>query len=270
MQQPLRPSAFDSVPAIYDRARPLYPSALFDDFFAYLRESRSERECPHPEIVEVGAGTGQATGVLLERGAHVTAVELGPSLAAFLAEKHRANANLRVIAGAFEQEPTEEGRWDAVLSATAYHWVKPEARLARPGALLVPGGVLAVIDTNQVESDADRGFFVRCQPIYNKYQPPPPSTPQGLTLDVVPPIFNEMQASDLFEDVRLWRYRWDQKYDGAQYADLLLSYSNTQDMDPEPRAGLVADLRAMVEAEEGGYVVRPLVITLAVGRRRAS
>ena len=266
MQQADRPSAFDEVPEIYDRARPEYPAALFDDFFTYLR---AKRDVEHPAIVEVGPGTGQATRALLDRGARVTAVELGPSLAAFLARKYEANPALEVVTGAFEQLPVEEGRWDAVVSATAYHWVNQVARMQRPNALLVPGGVLAVIDTNQVKSDVDRNFFFRSHPIYLKYRPGE-QLHEGLPVDLVPPIYTQMQESGLFEDLQLWHYRWDQRYDADAYADLLLSYSNTQDMDPEPRAGLVADLRAMVAAEPDGVVIRPLVITLADGRRRGA
>ncbi|MFA7248159.1 MAG: class I SAM-dependent methyltransferase [Dehalococcoidia bacterium] len=263
MQQPDRRSSFDDVPAIYDRARPEYPPALFDDLFAYLNE-RAAR--PQPAIIEVGPGTGQATHALLERGALVTAVELGPNMAEYLAAKYAGRSGLRVLTGAFEDAPLEPGRWDAVFAATAYHWVDRAERMRRPHALLVPGGVLAVVDTNQVRSEADRGFFERSHPIYLKYRPGEPMG-QGLPLDLVPPIFDEMCESGLFEDVRLWRYRWDQRYDADEYADLVMSYSDAQNMEPGPRAGLIADLRAMVAAEPGGCVVRPLVITLAAGRR---
>ena len=57
----------------YDRARPGYPDAVFEDLFARLPA--------RPTIVEVGPGTGQATRQLLARGARVTAVELGPAMA---------------------------------------------------------------------------------------------------------------------------------------------------------------------------------------------
>lgn len=272
MDQPERRSAFDSVPAIYDRARPEYPAALFDDLFAYLTvpsavRSDAHEARPHPEIIEVGPGTGQATRALLERGARVTAVELGPGLAAFLAAKYRGHPHLRVLTGAFEDVSLEAGQWDAIVSATAFHWIDRDERMSQPYALLAPGGVLAVIDTNQVRSEADRGFFDRSFPIYLRYRPTERND-EGLPPDVVPPIFDEMRDSGLFGDVRLWRYRWDQRYDGAAYEDLLRSYSDTQAMEPALRDGLIADLRAMVEAESGGYVVRPLVITLVAGRRR--
>lgn len=256
-------SAFDSAPEIYNRARPEYPPPLFDDLVGTL----PERAAPL-RIVEVGPGTGQATGALLARGARVTAVELGSNLAAFLARKFRAQPNLTVVNARFEDAALAEGAWDVVVSATAYHWVAPDARMRKPHALLAPGGVLAVIDTTQVRSDADRGYFKRSHPIYLRYWPDQVyrESPEP---DVDPPIFEEIRASGLFEDVRIHRYRWDQVYDADAYIDLVRSYSNTYDLTPEVREQFVRDIRAMVVSEEGGFVLRPLVITLVTGRRIA-
>ena len=87
---------------------------------------------------------------------------------------------------------------------------------------------------------------------------------------VRPEAFGEVSGSGLFEDVRLWRYPWDQRYSTAEYADLVRSYSNTQSLGPKRGEELIADLAALVDAEFEGYVVRPLVITLVAARRPAS
>src|SRR5256885_12225749 len=72
---PLR-ATFDQAAELYDRARPGYPRELFDDF-AELGQLR-----PGDRVLEIGPGTGQATVPMAERGFHITAIELGPSLAA--------------------------------------------------------------------------------------------------------------------------------------------------------------------------------------------
>jgi hypothetical protein len=140
--------------------------------------------------------------------------------------------------------------------------------MAKPRALLKAGGVLAVVDTVQVRDEADRGYFERSQPIYARYWPDQATFHPAPEPDVEPPVLEEMRASGLFEDVRLWRYRWDQRYDADAYMSLVRSYSNTYALAPDRREQFLADLRAFVEAEEGAYVLRPLVITLAAGRRR--
>jgi hypothetical protein len=144
-----------------------------------------------------------------------------------------------------------------------------ETRVAKPHALLEAGGVLAVVDTIQVRDEADRGYFERSQPLYARYWPDQATfNPAPQPDDVEPPILEEMRASGLFEDVRLWRYRWDQSYDVDPYISLVRSYSNTYELAPDLREQFLADLRAFVEAEEGANVLRPLVITLVAGRRR--
>ena len=65
--------SFDGVAEVYERIRPSYPPAMFDDLFAVLP--------PDPEVLEVGPGPGKATRDLLRRGAQVHAVEIGPALA---------------------------------------------------------------------------------------------------------------------------------------------------------------------------------------------
>ena len=258
---PLRPSPFDAVAEIYDAVRPAYPPALFDDLWAYL-------ELPgRAEVVEVGPGTGQATGALLGRGARVTAVELGPNLARFLAARFDGASNLRVVNAAFEDAQFAAASFDLVLAATSFHWIDPAVRFSLPHRLLREGGAIAIIETNQVASAVDRGFFQRSQPIYRKYFPDetaPPLPNRGM----VPRLAAELERSGFFEPARLWHYPWDQTYATSAYANLVRSYSYTQDMPVGPREALIADVTALIDAEFGGEVTRPLEIGLVVSRPR--
>lgn len=195
------------------------------------------------------------------------AVELGPALASHLRARFRRQRHLEVVNARFEDAPLEEGAWDLVVSATAYHLVTGEARMTKPRALLAPGGVFAVIDTIQVRSVLDRGYFERSQPIYARYWPDEGAYRPAPEPDADPPVLEEMRASGLFAGVEVRRWRWDQVYGTDAYMDLVRSYSNTYDLDEERRARFLAELRAFVEAEPGGSVVRPLVITLVTGRR---
>lgn len=255
-------SAFDGVAAAYDRVRPSYPEELFADLWAYAGIGGE------PEVLELGAGTGKATASLLAGGARVTAVELGPNLAAFLAAKFGGHPRLRVLNAAFEQAELAEAAFDVVVAATAFHWLDPAVRLPRCHAALRPGGALAIIDTNQVASVADRGFFARCQPIYRRFYPDEEAAALPDS-GAWPEAFREVSESDLFEDVRLWRYPWDQRYSTAEYAALVRSYSNTQSLGAKRGEELIVDLSALIDAEFDGYVVRPLVITLVAARRPA-
>jgi hypothetical protein len=200
----------------------------------------------------------------------VTAVELGPNLASRLRRNFEGRDDLDVIVSSFEEVHLPLHSFDAVVAATAYHWVSGVARLQKPLELLRPDGWLAVIDTVQVAAPTDHGFFERVQPIYDRYGqghhgPPAPEPEEASS-----PIMAELVQSPLFHSPLLFRYRWDQAYSSFEYIDLMRSNSGTQAMPKEQRAGLLADMSKFIDEQFNGFVTRPLVITLTLAQPTAS
>lgn len=245
--------SFDRAADAYDRVRPSYPAALFDALFELLPTE--------PRIVEVGPGTGQATRDLLDRGAWVHAVEIGPAMAARL-RANLASDRLRVTVGDFEVVDLTPGAANAVFSATAYHWVSAEAQTSRPAELLQRSGVLTIVDLIQVDSPDDAGFFAASQPVYERYGQghTGPAAPTRENAD--PAIRRALEADPRFDAVAVRGYDWNQNYSAADYRQLMLSYSGTQMMDESARLGLLDDIEAFILDEYDGSIVRPLVATL--------
>ena len=253
---------FDNVPEIYDRVRPAYPPELFDALFSYIAGDQDLR------AVEIGPGTGKATRPLLEHGIAVTAVEPGELLAAFLKRTLGAEyAGLDVVVAKFEEAELQAGAFDLVLAATSFHWLDKATRFQRCYDLLREGGTLAVIHTNQIASTADGGFFARVQPVYDRHQDNDPRYAPPAEDELVPADHDGLVASGLFGDVTLHKYRWDQRYTSREYADLMRSYSGTQAMEPPQQEALIADVCALIDAEFGGAITRPVVMTLSLGRK---
>jgi len=255
MQPEDRPAreTFDTVPDVYERARPRYPAAMFEDLFALLPD--------HPHVLEVGAGTGKATRDLVERGAHVDAIEIGPAMAA----KLRAvvpNHNLEVTVGNFEEVPMRKRHYDCVFSATAYHWIAPAAQLDRPAELLKLGGLVAIVDLIQVDSPTDDGFFAAAQQIYERHGRPHTGPPAPRRDDVDGPIRAELEADSRFEQVSVRLYDWDQTYTAAQYRDLMVSVSPILLMEQNARQGLLDEMEAFIGQHFADRVTRPLVAAL--------
>lgn len=244
---------FNAVPDVYERIRPRYPEAMFEDLFALLPTS--------PHVLEVGPGTGQATRDLLAYGATVHAIEIGPAMAAKLREV-LPNSRLTVTVGDFEDVPVGQPHFDCVFSATAYHWIGPAAQLDRPAELLKLRGRVAVVDLIQVDSPADEGFFAAAQPIYERYGQGHTGPRAPRREDADPPIRTALEADDRFAHVGVRRYDWDQSYTAAQYRDLMLSYSPTLLMEPRARQGLLDDMETFIEERFACRVVRPLVVAL--------
>jgi SAM-dependent methyltransferase len=244
--------SFNQAAEVYDRVRPSYPAELFDDLFNLLP--------PEPEIVEVGPGTGQATKDLLARGASVHAIEIGPALAAKL-RSNLPSDRLRIRVGDFEATAITSGA-DGVFAATAYHWISPPAQTDRPAAILRPGGLVAIADLIQVDSPDDLGFFAAAQPIYERYGEAHTGSPAPTRDRVDPAIRAELDADQRFDSVAVRRYDWNQTYGASAYRNLMVSYSSTQMMDETRQLGLLDDMEAFIRNEFGGYVTRPLVVTL--------
>lgn len=118
----------------YLRFRPGYPGWLFD---------RAAEACgePRAHAVELGAGSGQATGEILKRFDRVTAIEPDADMAALIPPDPR----LEVRIGTAEATGLE-GPVDAAFSATAFHWMDPKgvgaalARVVRPGGVFLAFG----------------------------------------------------------------------------------------------------------------------------------
>lgn len=249
---------FDNVADVYDRIRPRYPSRLFEDLFRVLPT--------RPRILEVGPGTGQATRDLLSRGAVVHAIEIGPAMAA----KLRAvlpTSDLTITVGDFERVPDSDERYDAVVAATAYHWIDPKSQLDRPAELLDKGGIIGIVDLIQVNTDQDRGFFHAAQPIYERYGAGHRGPPAPSRSDADPPMRQSLERDARFTAVKVRQYDWDQSYSAAEYRQLMLSYSTTQGMEPVARACLLDEIEAFINERFEGVVTRPAVVTLTTAIR---
>ncbi|MFI6359494.1 class I SAM-dependent methyltransferase [Streptomyces sp. NPDC050743] len=254
---------FDEDAELYDRARPGYPPELYDD----LAELAGAR--PGSRVLEVGCGTGQATVPLARRGCRITAVEAGPSMAA-LARRNAAGAGtVEVVTAEFETWPLPDEPFDAVVSATAVHWIDPAVRVAKAADALRPGGALAVVRTQHVRGGTEE-FFAEVQRCYERFDP---ETPPGLR----PPAAADIDGSDHAEEVArsgrfgstvFRRYEQDLTYTTADYLRLLRTYSGHRALPEAARSGLLQCISALIDRRYGGRVTKRHLIELGVSRRR--
>ena len=225
----------------YDAARPAYPEELFDDLIELAKlEPGSSR------LLEIGCGTGKATRPLLERGFSVVCIEPGGQLA------ERARHSLTGFPVEIRVEPFEaweDGRetFDLVYAATAWHWLDP-ARYRTAHGLLRAGGHLAFWSARHAFPAGYDSFFAEIQAVYDgigegrEGEWPPPLPEQ------IPDEAAEIEASGLFEDVRVRRYLWEALYRADEYIALLDTFSGHITMDPVKREHLYREIRRMLAA----------------------
>lgn len=253
-----RRGTFDSAAERYDRARPPYPPQLFQDLAAMADLEVGSR------VLEVGPGTGQATVPLAERGYWVTAVDLGAELAAIASRKVAAYPNVEVVVADFEAWPLPDEPFDAVVSATAFHWIDPEIRVAKAAQALRPGGSLAIIETRRVPVGDEQLFadLWRCSQRID-----PTARPLRKMADDEPPESRaEVDRSGLFDHAAARRYEWIQAYTTVGYLDLLLTFSNVLALEPRPQSELLRCMASVIDRRLGGRIGEHIVNHLLVAR----
>lgn len=129
-------SSFGAVAAQYDASRPSYPQALFD-----AMEELAGRPLLGARVLDVGAGTGIVTRLLLGRGAEVVAVEPTPGMARQLAT---VLPQVPLVRADGNRLPFADRSADFVTYGQAFHWTTPDQSVPEARRVLRPGGALAV------------------------------------------------------------------------------------------------------------------------------
>ena len=257
-------ATFDVAAASYQQARPEYPAALFDDLVSLCDIS------PSSHLLEIGPATGKATLPLARRGATITCVELGASLAAVCRANLAAFPRVAVINADVESwAPSyasrfDSARFDVVFAATAFHWLDPATRYATAATLLRPGGYFAFWDTEHVFPDGGDGFFQNIQPVYEEIGEkqvlawPRP----GELAD----SSSEILACGFFESVTVRRHDWESVHTVDSYIELLDTFSGHIAMSPAQRGRLYGAVRALVAARPDGLLRRHNESVLHIAR----
>ncbi len=249
-------TTFDSRAALYNEVRPRYPAELFDVLEKYIPDGDSH-------LLEIGAGTGQATKSLAERGYQITAVELGEELALVAREELKEFNNAHIITSSFEDAPLLENSFDLIYCATAFHWIKPEVRFSKTHTLLKEGGHLAIIYTNYVSDKSGDEFLYAAQEIFEKYNSKQAKSPVLPSLEVVPDILDER----LFKHELFQIFPVVIRYTADDYAKLLGTFSSVLAMDPSNRNNFLAEVRSLSDREYSGEVILHLDMSLTAGRK---
>lgn len=117
---------FGAAAEAYERGRPGWPPAAVDAL-GLPRDAG---------VLDLAAGTGKLTRVLVQRFARVYAVEPDPAMRRFVSG---------ALGGDAHAIPLADGSVDAVFIAEAFHWFADRDAVAEIARVLRPGGTLALL-----------------------------------------------------------------------------------------------------------------------------
>jgi len=250
---------FGRAAQLYDRVRPEYPGALFDDLITLAGLAPGDR------LLEVGCATGKATRPLARRGFRITCVELGAELAE-VARENLAGFDVQVVQATFEdwRAPAPFG---LVYAATAWHWVDPAVRYRRAWQALRPGGHLAFWAAEHVFPDGGDPFFRELQDIYDEIGEGLPPGAQFLRPGELADDRAGIEASGLFEVTAVRQYDWERVYPAGEYIELLNTFSGHLAMADWKRSRLFGEISRRLALRRDHMVRRHWGAVLHVARR---
>jgi SAM-dependent methyltransferase len=203
---------FERMAEEYRSARPPYPAALF-------RLLRTEGVIgPGLTVLEVGAGSGQATRELVGSGSRVTALEPGRRLAALLEQDV---PGVPVISACLEDAPLPVAGYDSGVAATSLHWVDLSVGLARLGASIRPGGALAVFRHVFGDDGVPTDFRARVQEIVERRRGSSREPPSEAR-----PTMGELAAGAWFQPVLSETWRWAVELSTTEVVCLFRTFSD--------------------------------------------
>lgn len=214
-------ATFRQTGADYDRYRPGFPD----------RAAELVVPARVPTAVDLGAGTGKFTRLLLDRADLVVAVEPSEEMLAVLTARL---PGVRAVAGSAEVIPLPEDSADVVTVAQAFHWFDRERACAEIARVLVPGGRLGLVWNGP---DPDCAWDRACYDIAHP----------GLRTATGEERVDDGTQVPGFELVRRETVAWAESLSRADYLRRWLTVSSFLAAEPPRRAEMVAAVERVLD-----------------------
>ncbi len=229
-----RSGSFGGVANLYERYRPGPPAAAVD----WLLPT------PVGTVVDLGAGTGALTRLLIDRADQVIAVEPDDRMRSVLTEEI---PDARAVTGKGESMPIPDSCADAVVASTSWHWMDPIPTLAEVHRVLVPNGVLGVLWSGP---DPEGPFLTQAQALLTQRSADGTGGEADASLimgDARRPASSlEIPPTAPFEQPEHQVFRWDVALDADELIGLLGTFSWIITMPAETRDRVVAEARRLL------------------------
>lgn len=250
---------FDNAVIDYDKTRPDYIKELYDDILQYKEIDARNR------VLEIGIGTGKATGPILEKQCCVVGIEPGKQLADFTREKFRGYSNFFLYNQTLQDYECPAGTYDLIYAATAFHWIPEEYGYRRVHELLKKGGAFARFAYHAGKDKKREGLALELKGLYEKH----------MHATSEPKEYDENDAEKLaqiagnygFSDIKYKLYHWTKDFTAEEYMGLLKTYPDHMALEEPVRESFFHEIRNAID-RHGGVITVHYTMDLQLARKR--
>jgi SAM-dependent methyltransferase len=231
-----RAASFGGVASHYERYRPGPPVAALE----WILPGRVSR------VIDLGAGTGALSRLLLDRADEVIAVEPDDRMRSVLSQELPA---VRAVEGRAESMPIPDHSADAVVASSSWHWVDPWPALAEVGRVLVPGGILGAVWSGP---DPESPFLAAARDLLSRSATPPEGTTDRSLGELIfddarrPASTLEIPPGVPFSPPDHQAFQWDMAMKADELIGLLGTFSWFLTMPEETRARVEVEARRLL------------------------
>ena len=250
--------SFGGDAALYDKARPAYPTALIDQIVG---------GSPGIDLLDVGCGTGIAARQFLAAGCKVLGIEPDARMAEF-ARSH----GLPVEVATFEDWDSAGRTFDVLTAAQSWHWIDPAVGAAKSARLLRPSGRLAIFGHLYEPPIEVAGPFAEA---FRRVLPDSPfaDVPARRPVETYEAAYAKIadtfRETAMFDEPEHWRFDWEQPYTRDQWLALLPTTGGLTRLKPDQLAEIMTEVGTAID-NLGGTFTMPYTTLAATALRTGS
>ena len=228
--------AFDWAAGVYAASRPGYPR----ESAAWLAGTAAQR------VLDLGAGTGAFTAVLVELGHEVTAAEPGEAM---LHELSTLAPRASAVQACGERLPFTDASFDVVTVAGAFHWMDHDLAVPELARVLRPLGTLGFVYNTREEGTP---LAAELTSVLTSVQPAGLEGDWGAGSVAALDGMAAMDGSELFAPLEYGESRWSQRLDRDGLVGLVASRSYVINLDAVRRSDVLAATADLFDRHAGG------------------
>lgn len=243
----------------YAYGRPGYTKELHDKIQEYAALGRGSL------LLEVGAGTGQATDLFLPNEYEMDLIEISDEHVNYLKEKY-AQSNITVHKSYFEEYQTDK-KYDLIYSASAFHWVEPEIGYQKTWDMLKDGGTLALFWNYSSLIRHEEGIHPGINAIRERYMyENGTGWDEKKLLDKDKTFYTKWIREAGYDEPECFVYKWAETYDTERFISFHSSLAETIELPENKSREMLDEIRDYVQ-KHGGMIEVPQTTMLIIVKK---
>lgn len=224
---------YSPVADVYYKVRPRYPQELIN------RAVVLAQLCSNATILEVGCGPGNATVAFAQLGFSMTCLEPNQEFCHLAQRNCAPYPKVKICNTSFEEWELEADKFNAVLSANAFHWIPPEIGYSKAAEALQDNGFVILLWNMTPEPRYE--VYQALQQVYQAYAPSLVRYEGGETqAEILRGFGQNVLNSGCFRELICEQIACEVTYSIDDYLNLL---STLRRLEPQTKELLFAELR---------------------------